>query len=345
MINLSNSILSKAIIHKIGNSYNQVPNNYSESVIRLTDSEYHILYPESFSFFEAPREIYHFHHSADLGLNEVYNYSKKIFENDAEFIAATKNLASHLLEQTIAPSIHTGDLIIALLEEIEFEDVITDAIAIVKCENQSAFFRTSKNKSNYLAELCSGINLKKYDKACLVVNVKDENGFRVICLDKNDNTNYWKRDFLNVEICTNDYYKTKEYLSLTQEFVDKISNTGLLTSKSDKAAILNETINYFKGNLEFEEKTFLKNVFKEKGIIKSFENFKNEFQDANNLNIESSFDISTDAVKKQARYFRKVIKLDRNFHLYVHGNPQLIEKGYDSEKSLNYYKVYFKEEN
>ena len=49
----------------------------------------------------------------------------------------------------------------------------------------------------------------------------------------------------------------------------------------------------------------------------------------------------TQAVKKQARVFKSVIKLDKNFHIYVHGNRELIEKGYDGAMGKHYYKIYF----
>jgi len=39
-----------------------------------------------------------------------------------------------------------------------------------------------------------------------------------------------------------------------------------------------------------------------------------------------------------------VIKLDKNFHIYVHGNRDLIEKGFDEAKGKNYYKMYFEQE-
>ena len=55
-----------------------------------------------------------------------------------------------------------------------------------------------------------------------------------------------------------------------------------------------------------------------------------------------SYDISESAVKKQARAYKSVIKLDKNFHIYVHGNRELIEQGEDEKGK--YYKVYFKEE-
>ena len=60
--------------------------------------------------------------------------------------------------------------------------------------------------------------------------------------------------------------------------------------------------------------------------------------------IPDSFDISGAAVKKQARTYKSVLKLDKNFHIYIHGNKDVIEKGFDENKAMNYYKVYFKEE-
>jgi hypothetical protein len=41
---------------------------------------------------------------------------------------------------------------------------------------------------------------------------------------------------------------------------------------------------------------------------------------------------------------KSVIKLDKNFHIYIHGERQMVEKGYDAEKQLNFYKLFFKEE-
>jgi hypothetical protein len=43
------------------------------------------------------------------------------------------------------------------------------------------------------------------------------------------------------------------------------------------------------------------------------------------------------AVKKQARVFKSVIKLDKNFHIYVHGNRNLIERGTDENGT--FYKI------
>ena len=42
--------------------------------------------------------------------------------------------------------------------------------------------------------------------------------------------------------------------------------------------------------------------------------------------IEDEFDIHLSAVKKQQRVFKSILKLDKNFHVYIHGRKDLIEK-------------------
>jgi hypothetical protein len=49
------------------------------------------------------------------------------------------------------------------------------------------------------------------------------------------------------------------------------------------------------------------------------------------------------AVKKQQRIYKSVLKLDKNFHIYIHGNTDLIEKGVDMD-GRKYYKIYYQEE-
>jgi hypothetical protein len=78
--------------------------------------------------------------------------------------------------------------------------------------------------------------------------------------------------------------------------------------------------------------------------IESFKNYKRNYEAEFDTEIEDSFLISGTAVKKQARVYKSVLKLDKNFHIYIHGNKELIEKGYDENMKMNYYKVYFQDE-
>jgi len=38
------------------------------------------------------------------------------------------------------------------------------------------------------------------------------------------------------------------------------------------------------------------------------------------------FDISKEALKRQTRFLKSVLKLDKNFHIYIHGNRELINR-------------------
>ncbi len=77
-------------------------------------------------------------------------------------------------------------------------------------------------------------------------------------------------------------------------------------------------------------------------MINSFSRYKDNYEKELDLAVQESFANSDSAVKKQARSFRSVIKLDKNFHIYVHGNRELMEQGEDA--GGKFYKVYYKEE-
>ena len=72
--------------------------------------------------------------------------------------------------------------------------------------------------------------------------------------------------------------------------------------------------------------------------------FRDEYAKAYAIPLESQFDISNQAFKKEFKVLKSVIKLDKNFHIYVHGRRDLIERGFDEEKGKKYYKVWFDDE-
>jgi hypothetical protein len=88
---------------------------------------------------------------------------------------------------------------------------------------------------------------------------------------------------------------------------------------------------------------FTNEVIEQPEMIKSFNQYKPIYQKEYEIDIPDEFPISANAVKKQARIFKSVIKLDKNFHIYVHGNRNLIEQGID--ENGKFYKIYYKEEN
>ncbi len=60
--------------------------------------------------------------------------------------------------------------------------------------------------------------------------------------------------------------------------------------------------------------------------------------------MSDDFEISNSAVKQSKGKFKSVIKLDKNFHVYIHGDRDMVEKGYDNDKGKKYYKLFFDNE-
>ena len=108
--------------------------------------------------------------------------------------------------------------------------------------------------------------------------------------------------------------------------------------------MLNRSIDYFKTRDHFDMEEFTGEVIHHPEVVDSFMEYKKNFETARNFEIEDNFDIHLSAVKKQQKSFKSVLKLDKNFHIYIHGRRDLIERGIDEETGKKYYKIYFEEE-
>src|SRR5690606_28365647 len=132
-------------------------------------------------------------------------------------------------------------------------------------------------------------------------------------------------------------------LDLTRNFVTDRLDEEFDISKADQIDYLNRSINYFKKNETFNEQEFARDVFQHDEVITSFRKFKGDYQNEHQVNVVPEFEIAVNAVKRQAKVFKSVLKLDRNFHIYIHGDRSLIEKGVD-EDGRKFYKLYYDEE-
>ena len=80
-----------------------------------------------------------------------------------------------------------------------------------------------------------------------------------------------------------------------------------------------------------------------------FENYKKQYEEINDVVIRNHFPVSEIVLKKQKQKLKTEIKLDTNIQIKLdidapEASSEYIEKGYDDEKKMKYYKVYFNEE-
>lgn len=343
MINLKDTILTNCIIHKIGNKIKDEELKLSSKELHLTEEQETQLTQYFLKQFKVVNDAFQFHHDIDLKMNEVYNYADNLFE-DESFVKNSVGIAKHLFKQTRHPAIKSGELFIALFEDIQFGDTICKGIGIFKSEKKDDFFKISENGKEIELIIDSGINQHKLDKGCLILNDGYHEGFKVFTYEQNNaDTDYWRDDFLSIKLKQDNFFQTKNFLSVCKDFVTEKLPEAFEVTKAEQIDLLNKSVDYFKKNKDFKVNDFVKDVFEEPELIKSFKKFKNEYQKEGDIEIEDTFSISNQAVKKQARVFKSVLKLDKNFHIYIHGDKDLIEQGVDKD-GRKYYKIYFDKE-
>jgi len=349
MISSFESSLSQLSIHKAGNKLLYESLTLAEHCLKIEDDTLEFLLKQYFlSPFERINEIYRlFHPTDDITLNEVNHFADQIFNSPKTFHKNSQQLAKHLYDISNHPKIKAGEVYFAYFDNLQIEGELLNAIGIFKSESKESYLKVLQQgkdfQLNYEEE---AINIKKLDKGCLIFNTEKEKGFKVAVIDQTNQSEaiYWKDNFLKVKLRDDTHSFTNNFLKLTKQFITSTLPQEQEISKTDQVDFLNKSVNYFKENETLDINDFQATVFQDKELIKSFQHFGSKYSDENNIDIADKFEISDQAVKKQARAFKRVLKLDKNFDIYIHGNKELIEKGYDAKKGKNFYKIYFDEE-
>lgn len=347
MLKFEQIIIENLSISYVGNKSHEELLLCSEKIVEPNEALSGVLMKYFLSPFKSD-EFYNFHHESDLKLNEVFTYASEIFDNPESLHSQSVNLARHLYEQSTHPKIKAGEFYVVYFNDCIIDGKTTDAVGLFKSENKDTFLKVEQTKENFEINFDDGININKLDKGCLIFNIEKEKGFVVAIVDnagKGSEAQYWKDDFLHIRPRSDNYHDTKNILTLCKNFVVKKLPNEFEVSKAEQADLLNKSVQYFKENESFGMDDFTRDVMQDPEVINSFNNYREQFTEDYDIPISNEFEISPQAVKKQQRVFKSVIKLDKNFHIYVHGKKELIEKGFDNEKGMSYYKVYFKEEN
>ncbi|MDL2297504.1 nucleoid-associated protein, partial [Bacteroidales bacterium OttesenSCG-928-E04] len=221
-----------------------------------------------------------------------------------------------------------------------------DAIGLFKSEVKDPFMKVEMVDDRFVVFNEQGINLQKIDKGCLIYNQNRDGGYIVEIVDntgKGQDAAYWKEDFLQLQPRQDEFFNTNHYLSMCKSFITEELPEQYEISKTDQIALLNRSVGYFKAHDDFDIEQFEQKVIGNQEIIQDFNKFKENYQQEKEIVLEDRFNISAPAVKKQNRVFKSVIKLDKNFHIYVHGNHNLIEQGVD-ESGRKFYRIFYEEE-
>lgn len=349
MISRKNASISKFIIHKVGNKFNATKNAFSEKLVDFDEASYDLMLPFLLKPFGSAVQSYRFNHHADISLNEINTYAAQIFNNDDAFIDVSKHMVTHLFEQSTSAQIKTGDVLIVMFEGIEFRDMTTNAIGIFKIESKVNFFQTYLENNSYDVLVQKGISSKKVDKGCLILNQADGEGNIILSVDNNNyDAQYWINKFLNIKYADDANNHTQQYIELCKEFSTEVIKTSY--GVQEQNTFLAKTIDFFKENEIINIEHFKEDIFEDEKQIRQFEDYKKEFEGEQNLVIRNQFDVAEAVVNKEKRKIKTDIKLDTNIQIKLDidapdASAEYLERGYDDEKKMHYYKVFFNAEN
>ncbi len=348
MISRKNASISKFIIHKVGNKFNDTKNAFSEKLVDFDEPSYDLMLPFLLRPFGSVVQSYRFNHHANISLNEINSYSTQVFGDEETFIETSKHIVTHLYEQSTSANIKTGDVLIALFEGIEFNDITTNALGIFKIESKINFFQTYLEQNSYDVLVQKGISSKKVDKGCLILNQTDTEGPIIFSVDNNNyDAQYWLNQFLNIKYADDANNHTQQYLELCKEFSTEVLKTTY--GGQEQNTFLAKTVDFFKENEVVNVERFKDDLFEEDKYRDLFEDYKKTYETEQNLVLRNQFDVSERVVSKEKKKFKSDIKLDTNIQIKLDidapdASEEYLERGYDSEKKMHYYKVFFNEE-
>lgn len=345
MSNIQIGAISKLIVHQVGNKNNGDGVRFSTIETKYENIEEYFKYLLNNSFkFE---ELFGFYFTPNIELNPVFQFITLIFDNSISFIEQSLNCARFLYDNSLHPKIKGGEFYTVYFKDCIVDGITTDAVGLFKSENKDTFLKVFPSGDGFEIESEKGVNINKLDKGCLIFNIEREKGYVVAVVDntnKGAEAQYWIDDFLHVRPRRDEYHHTQNILTLCKNFITKELPQQFEVSKADQVDYLNRSVQFFKERDNFDMQEFANEVMGQPAVIERFNQFKQDYHQEQEVELSDQFTISAPAVKKQARVFKSVIKLDKNFHIYVHGNRQLIEQGVD-EDGRKFYKIYYQEEN
>lgn len=350
MFTKDQAFINQAIVHKVGNKALGDENVISQDRLDLEDNEvlYDLLMNMSTSIFQKQNQFAKFTHNSHLHLNEVYSYTKAIFEQPEDFISYSQHICNHLYDQSNFPQIKKGDVVISHLSDLLLNGESVQALVILKIERKSSFFQTTDEGNHLGLRIDKGIDPNKIDKGCLILNCEQEDGYRLISVDFNRyDALYWKEKFLGLEPTDDFHAQTKNFMELCKTFSDRVVKKEL--GKQEQVEFLSASVDFMAKKDQVNLNQFEEEIASQAELQAEFAQFRAAFEERKDLKFWDEFEISNNVFTEERKKLKSEIKLDTGIDIKLNSaNPDNLkshlERFYDEHKQMYYYKVYFNHE-
>ncbi|MEL6675038.1 MAG: nucleoid-associated protein [Bacteroidota bacterium] len=349
MIDFSEARLTTLAVHKVGNKVRDEGVIAAESLFELDDVMMEALQEHFLTAFKS-EEFFKFEHEEGLEAHELNSFCRNIFTQSRDaFLEQSKLILMHLYGVSVHPHIKSGDVFIAHFRECEIDGQPLEAIGIFKTENKDTFLKSQVSAAEVKLSLEEGTPLKRIDKGCLVFNTFQDDGYSILMVDRSsEDTHFWREDFLQVSRIQDQSYQTQSFLHMTKEFCEEVLAPE--HDRKEQVVFLNRSLNYFAQNPELNMEEFKREALETPSQREAFEDYRQSYAESlGDGGFEDGFPISKYAVRRMKREFKSLISLDTNIEIRLNTRnvqeaADYMEKGFDQQRGMHYYKVFFWEE-
>ncbi len=349
MLNLYNLHIEELYLHQVGNKNKNEALVLSDSQQELND-ESNALLKQFFTkqFMQKEENYFHFEHETDLEFHSLYNAVSNIFDAPHNLGGASKEIAKLLYAASDHQHIKSGELFVTYFTNVVIDNEKVEAIGIFKSELKNPFLKFNAQGNQVQMLLDEGVDLNKLDKGALIFNTEKEAGYRILSVDSNRyDTKYWLEEFLAVAPFEDAIFQTKKYLKFCQDFAKDVVLPA--EDKKEEVLFMNRSMNFFAKNDQFEESNFINEVIENPDLVPEFRHYKESQAPKYKIEDLTTFPIANNAVTAARKKVKNLIALDTNVQLKLDFiNPEsadkFLEKGWDEERQMYYYLVYFNKE-
>src|SRR5690606_29238732 len=148
--------------------------------------------------------------------NQLYGYASAIFSDPDSLFDHSVSIASRLYEVSMVPSIKAGDLFVAYISNVFIAGTMTDAIGIFKSESKDSYLKLNTSTPTFRLKADQGVNVKKLDKGCLILNVEQDSGYKILTVDARNRieAQFWMDQFLQLKPWEDDFQRTKNIMNV-----------------------------------------------------------------------------------------------------------------------------------
>ena len=274
-------------------------------------------------------------------LNPVYQFVSKMFDDEKSFLKQSVNIATFLYDQSMHSNIRSGELFVLHLD-CEYKKEEVEAIAILKSERKDPFLATDNDGREISVRTIYGTGLKGLDKGCLILNIDREKGYVVGTVDNTNNGNdaqYWTDSFLHVSDCDDDFHQTERLTEMLTGFTKQLAEE----SAFDGAIMAKKATEVLKSGEMVAVDELANVICQNKEQKAAFETYRKDFESEHGGFVEAVNVVAKAASRKPVSRMN-VLKIGNKFEVKVLSSEAKIEQGFDEEKGMKYYKLFYQSE-